>query len=200
MLISKAVDGMTTRIEETVTAFMEKGHIPRIDGEWYADYLGAVMRAEKSGLVGMYDILTSCPDYHAVKNLKITSKDQVSFHGKMDFFYDCVSRYKKTGFSVIVLAGTDVKAQNLTEALNDININAVYEETLEKPPKSKEIIVTKGELNNGFEYPLVNVAVVSDREIFGSVKKVRRKKSITKKKDKKGKLPKKFFFVIIYGI
>ena len=179
MLISKAVDGMTTRIEETVTAFMEKGHIPRIDGEWYADYLGAVMRAEKSGLVGMYDILTSCPDYHAVQNLKITSKDQVSFHGKMDFFYDCVSRYKKTGFSVIVLAGTDVKAQNLTEALNDININAVYEETLEKPPKPKEIIVTKGELNNGFEYPLVNVAVVSDREIFGSVKKSRRRKSNT---------------------
>ena len=179
MLISKAVDGMTTRIEETVTAFMEKGQIPRIDGEWYADYLGAVMRAEKSGLVGMYDILTSCPDYHAVQNLKITSKDQVSFHGKMDFFYDCVSRYKKTGFSVIVLAGTDVKAQNLTEALNDININAVYEETLEKPPKPKEIIVTKGELNNGFEYPLVNVAVVSDREIFGSVKKSRRRKSNT---------------------
>lgn len=179
MLISKAVSGMTTRIEETVTAFMEKGHIPRIDGEWYADYLGAVMRAEKSGLVGMYDILTSCPDYHAVQNLKITSKDQVSFHGKMDFFYDCVSRYKKTGFSVIVLAGTDVKAQNLTEVLNDININAVYEETLEKPPKPKEIIVTKGELNNGFEYPLVNVAVVSDREIFGSVKKSGRRKSNT---------------------
>ena len=179
MLISKAVDGMTTRIEETVTAFMEKGHIPRIDGEWYANYLGAVMRAEKSGLVGMYDILTSCPDYHAVQNLKITSKDQVSFHGKMDFFYDCVSRYKKTGFSVIVLAGTDVKAQNLTEALNDININAVYEETLEKSPKPKEIIVTKGELNNGFEYPLINVAVVSDREIFGSVKKSRRRKSNT---------------------
>ena len=179
MLISKAVDGMTTRIEETVTAFMEKGHIPRIDGEWYADYLGAVMRAEKSGLVGMYDILTSCPDYHSVQNLKITSKDQVSFHGKMDFFYDCVSRYKKTGFSVIVLAGTDVKAQNLTEALNDININAVYEENLEKPPKSKEIIVTKGELNNGFEYPLINVAVVSDREIFGSVKKTRRRKANT---------------------
>ena len=175
-LISKSVDAMQTRMGETVASFMEKGKIPSVDGNWYHDYKDALIVLEKRKLIGMYDILTSCPDYGAMQNFTITTKEQISFHGKTDFFYDAVSRYKKSGFSVIVLAGTDVKARNLTDALNDINISSVYIEELKNAPKSKEIIITKGEINNGFEYPLIKTAVISDREIFGTVKKVRRKK------------------------
>jgi len=177
LLISKAAEAMQTRIDETITSFIEKGKIPGINGQWVYDYKDALSRLEKKSLIGMYDILTSCPDYNPIQNFKITSKEQVTFHGKTEFFYDCVSRYKKSGFSVIVLAGTDVKAHNLTDALNDINIPSVYIEDMKNPPKSKEIIITKGELNNGFEYPLIKVAVISDREIFGTVKKVKRKKA-----------------------
>lgn len=176
-LISKAAEAMQTRIDETIAGFMEKGKIPGIDGRWVYDYNEALIRIEKRNLVGMYDILTSCPDYKAMQNFKITAKEQISFHGKTEFFYDCVSRYKKAGFSVIILAGTDVKARNLTDALNDINISSVYIEDMKNAPKSKEIIITKGELNNGFEYPLIKTAVISDREIFGTVKKARRKKA-----------------------
>lgn len=175
-LISKAAEAMHNRIDETITSFIEKGKIPGIDGEWVYNYKDALNRLEKR-IIGMYDILTSCPDYNAIQNYKITSKEQVSFHGKTEFFYDCVSRYKKAGFSVIILAGTDVKAHNLTDALNDINIPSVYIEDLKNAPKSKEIIITKGELNNGFEYPFIKTAVISDREIFGTAKKIRRKKA-----------------------
>ncbi len=178
-LISKSAYAMQTRVDETIASFMEKGKIPGINGRWVYDYKDALIRLEKKSLVGMYDILTSCPDYKPVQNYKLTTKEQVAFHGKTDFFYDAVSRYKKAGFSVVILAGTDVKARNLTDALNDINIPSVYIEEMKNAPKAKEIIITKGELNNGFEYPLIKLAVISDREIFGSVKKVRRKKANT---------------------
>ena len=178
-LISKAAEAMHTRIDETILSFIEKGKILGIDGQWVYDYKDAVNRLENRSIIGMYDILTSCPDYNAMQNYTLTTKEQISFHGKTDFFYDAVSRYKKAGFSVIILAGTDVKARNLTDALNDINIPSVYIEEMKNPPKAKEIIITKGELNNGFEYPLMKTAVISDREIFGSVKKVRRKKANT---------------------
>ncbi len=176
MLISKAAEAMHTRIDETIISFIEKGKIPGIDGKWVFDYNDAINRLEKKSIIGMYDILTSCPDYNPMQNFKLTSKEQISFHGKTEFFYDCVSRYKKAGFSVIILAGTDVKAYNLTDSLNDINIPSVYIEDIKNAPKAKEIIITKGELNSGFEYPLIKTAVISDKEIFGTVKKVRRKK------------------------
>ena len=179
LLISKTVDAMQTRIDETVTSFMEKGKIPSVDGSWFYCYEDAVLRLEKKKLIGMYDILTSCPDYKAVQNFSLTTKEQINFHGKTDFFYDAVSRYKKAGFSVIILAGTDVKARNLTDALNDINITSIYIEDIQNAPKAKEIIITKGELNCGYEYPLIKTAVISDREIFGSVKKIRRKRANT---------------------
>ena len=176
-LISKSAQAMHTRIDETISSFIEKGKLPGIYGQWVYDYNDAISRIAKKSIIGMYDILTSCPDYNAVQNYKITSKEQISFHGKTEFFYDCVSRYKKAGFTVVILAGTDVKAHNLTDALNDINISSVYIEDMKNAPKVKEIVITKGELNNGFEYPLIKLAVISDREIFGTVKKVRRKKA-----------------------
>ncbi len=178
-LISKSADAMQTRINETITSFIEKGKILNTEGNWVYDYCDALTRIEKKTLVGMYDILTSCPDYKPMQNYTLTTKEQVAFHGKTDFFYDAVSRYKKAGYSIIILAGTDVKARNLTDALNDINIQSVYIEDIKNAPKSREIIITKGELNNGFEYPLIKTAVISDREIFGSVKKVRRKRANT---------------------
>ena len=178
-LISKSAEAMCTRIDETITSFMEKGKIPGIDGNWVYDYNDAIRRFEKKSLIGMYDILTSCPDYKPMQNCSITTKEQVTFHGKTEFFYDAVSRYKKAGFSVIILAGTDMKARNLTDALNDINISSVYIEDMKNAPKSKEIVITKGELNNGYEYPLIKLAIISDREIFGTVKKIKRKKANT---------------------
>lgn len=178
-LIGKTAEAMEIRIDETVASFMEKGKIPSVFGNWVCDYKNALIKIEKKKLIGMYDILTSCPDYKAMQNFTISTKEQVNFHGKTDFFYDAVSRYKKSGFSVVVLAGTDVKARSLTDALNDINITSVYIEDMKNAPRAKEVIITKGELNNGFEYPLIKTAVISDREIFGSVKKTRRKKANT---------------------
>lgn len=175
--ISKAVESMQTRIDDTVATFTEKGIIPSsIGGNWYADYQQVIIELEKRGLVGLYDILTSCPDYKVVQNLKLTTKSQVAFHGKMDFFYDCVSRYKKMGYTVVVLSGNDVKAKNLTEALNDLNIAAAFIENLDEKPAEGSVVVTTGELNDGFEYPLIKLAVISDREIFGSAKKQRKRK------------------------
>jgi len=179
-LISNAFDSMAVRIGETVSAFEEKCIIPsNMGGEWFCDYNNALLKMEKSSLIGMYDILTSCPDYHPVSNFKLTTKEQITFHGKMDFFYDCVRRYKKDGYSVLILAGTETKAINIAEALDDINIKASYVENIENVTEISGVIVTTGVLNEGFEYPLVKVAVISDKEIFGSAKHKFRKKTNT---------------------
>ena len=50
---------------------------------------------------------------------------------------------------------------------------------MKNAPKAKEIVITKGELNNGYEYPLIKLAIISDREIFGTAKKTKRKKANT---------------------
>ncbi len=174
LAISMAVKGMETRICESVEIFLEKGIIPKGGGgEWFLDWQEALDKATKSALVGMFDIMTSCPDYNAVKNLKFTSKEQANFHGKMDFFYDCVKRYKKQGYAVSILAGSEIKAKNIVESLSDVGIVAEYSESF---TACGGVTVMTGELAGGFEYPLIKTAVISDREIFGSVKKQTRRR------------------------
>lgn len=165
------------RVNETVLSLVEKGMICPSDGRWILDYKDALLFMEKHPFMLVCDILSSITDVNPKIRLKLTAKEQVSFHGKMDFFYDVVSRYKKQNYGVIVLAGTDVKAINITEALNDLNISATYVTNPQNPPKQREVIVTCGELEKGFEYPLVNIAVISDREIFGASKRRRKRRA-----------------------
>ena len=170
-LISKSAETLAARTAEEVSSFMEKGIIPSDIGDnWYYSYKDAVADINKKILVGMYDILTSCPDYLPVKNCKITTREQISFHGKLDFFYDCVKRYKKEKYTVIVLGGTEVKSLNISKALNDINIESTYVENIDNSDILSGIIITPGEIGGGVEYPLIKTAIISDREIFGTVK------------------------------
>lgn len=176
LAVSGGVKGMEIRVGEAVASFEEKGIIPNARGNWHLAWDEALLRMEKSGVAGLFDIMSSCPDYSPALNLKFSSKEQASFYGKLDFFYDCLKRYKKSGYSVTVLAGSALKAQNIVSALCDIGIDASFSEILTDCPKKGEIVVTVGELENGFEYPLLKTAVVSDREIFGSVKRKKRRK------------------------
>ena len=169
--ISRSAERSALHIEETVAVFMEKGQIPNISGAWCYDYRRALQRLQQRPFVGLFGILTSCGDYHPAQQLTLTSKEQAAFHGKLDFFYDAVRTYHKSGYAVIVLAGTPQKAQNLTEALRRATCPAAYAEQLLKPPAAGEILVTCGALNGGVEYPLISTAIISDREIFGSARR-----------------------------
>lgn len=170
------------QLSETVTAFKEKGLLPNIDGNWRLDYLDLYDKLSKKDFISLAQLSNSTPLFRPKKLLTLTSKAQSPFHGKMDFFYDCVKQYKKNNYRIIIAGGTEQKAKNIANALNDEEIYAQYtEDFIELPPKGN-IITVSGGLSRGFEYPLIGTAVISDREIFGNKKA---KKKISKHNHKR---------------
>ncbi len=177
--VSESAQSSGWQLGETVAGFIEKGIIPPIDSEWRYDYIDAVGRLSKGNLIGLSGLSHSSPDYKPKRILSITSKTQSIFHGKIEFFYDSVRHYKNNNYGVVILGGSPQKAKNIAQTLCDEEIIAGYVDNVTEPPKNGQIIVTHGELNRGFEYPLINMAVISDKEIFGKDRK--RKRKIMKK-------------------
>ena len=55
-----------------------------------------------------------------------------------------------------------------------MEINSTYVHEIKDVPPKGQVVVTHGALQKGFEYPLINFVLVSDKEIFGKEKTVRK--------------------------
>ena len=82
-------------------------------------------------------------------------------------------------FRVVILAGPKSKGERLAKELNDRNIFCSYKSNLSEPVSKGEIIISQGSLYRGFEYGMIDFVIISDKEVFGEVKKKRKTKKKT---------------------
>jgi len=87
-----------------------------------------------------------------------------------------IEKYLKDGYLVAILAGARRHGQQLTQAINDMDILARFTEGLNDTRLVPNLItVTRGTLSAGFEYPEIKLAVITDKELFAAEKVKKRK-------------------------
>lgn len=166
--ISEAVGASQFELEETIKNALDKQILMAQKGFYRHDYHGMVKRLTKQKLIGISGISHTCPDYRPKEIASIVSKTQTPFHGNPELFYEGVQYYQHSRYRTIILAGSAQKAEHIAKTLLDKNIIASFKEELNALPEMGEVYVLGGELNKGFEYPLISSVVISDKEIFGS--------------------------------
>ncbi len=182
--LSESAKIESEQFSEDIKSLLERGIIPKTSFKYNKDFSSAIKELIRFPFVGLTSISYSCPDYKPKKIINITSKGISDYHGKMEFFYDALSFYKKNGYKIIILAGNEGRAKNLCSTLEDEGYVATYSKEFNSLPKPGGIIVTLGSISRGFEYPLINTAIISDKEIFGT----RKKKKSRFKVDKRDKI------------
>ncbi|SHJ80322.1 transcription-repair coupling factor [Hathewaya proteolytica DSM 3090] len=135
---------------------------------------------EKMPLITFQGIVKPLNEFKAVKNISINAITLNGFNGQLDLLYDYIKEKKSLNYKTVIFSGSKSRGLRLIDTLRERNIEAVYREKAEELYQG-EVIVTEGVQHKGYEFPELNLAVVSDRDFFGEV----RKKSV-KKKPKKG--------------
>ncbi|MCK9478842.1 MAG: transcription-repair coupling factor [Firmicutes bacterium] len=169
--VSESAKNIDWRLSEQALDFAEKGILPLTDKQWHKNYYDVMRKFLHHKVIGLMGISYSSPDYDAEAKISLNVKQQGSFHGKIDLFFDAIRFYKRSKYSVIIFGGSAVKAKNITEELNSENIPAVYQSSVDMPYDKGQIIVTHGEITQGLEYPALKLAIIGDKEIFGQDKK-----------------------------
>jgi len=105
-----------------------------------------------------------------------------------------ITQYLAKGYLVAILAGSRRHGQQLTQAINDLdmlsdtsrqNILAHFAENLHESKLVPNLItVARGTLSAGFEYPDIKLTVITDKELFAAEKKKRRKNRRNKNAEK----------------
>ena len=86
-----------------------------------------------------------------------------------------LQQFKKNGYRVLLLSGSETRGRRLCEDLQDFDLTASYEGNFEREIMPGEIMVARGNLRRGFEYPALRFVVVTEGDIFGAKKKKKRK-------------------------
>ncbi len=100
-----------------------------------------------------------------------------SYQNSFELLTKDLKRWKKEQYRTVLLCSSRTRANRLAKDLQDEGLNAFYTEDENRIVNPGEIILLYGNVKNGYEYPLVKFAVLSETDIFGAEKKKKKKKT-----------------------
>lgn len=171
------MENLTLEHYEACKALMEKGAILPGSIELYfnREALNESFRAKKTvylstlgvDLIGMGNR----------RNFNVASKMIGSFQGHLELLVDEINHWKVLGRKVLILSGTRSRGERLVETFHSSGLEAVYMDEDKAALHSGKVVITRGSLNKGFEYPTAGLVVISDKEAFGKDRRQRKASS-----------------------
>jgi transcription-repair coupling factor (superfamily II helicase) len=169
-------EAVETEFREGMTSRIEKGYI--LPGQSDVIYGYKELLA---GLNRRNTLLLSTMD-HKITNFTLKAKYDVTvrsvnpYNNNFDVLVKDLTKWKKSGYRVLLLSGSKTRAKRLSEDLREHDLTAFYSEDMDRTIQKGEIMIAYGSLHRGFEYPLIKLVVISESDIFGVEKKKRKKK------------------------
>ena len=118
-----------------------------------------------------------CKELKAREVFHLQSKSVNPYNNSFETLTRDLKRLKRSGYRVVLLSGSRTRAKRLAEDLRDYDLSSFYSEDLEREVLSGEIMVSYGHVSEGYEYPLLKFMVISETDIYGKVKKKKKRKT-----------------------
>ncbi len=152
---------------------------------------GYEMTNEEVSLFGTEEILHKMNDYSSIGffaldmrckiletrgSCSLQAKTVNPYNSSFDMLTRDLKRLKRNGYRVVLLSGSRTRAKRLAEDLRDYNLSSFYSDNLEREAAPGEIMTAYGHVGTGYEYPMIKYTVISETDIFGKVKKKKKRK------------------------
>lgn len=169
--IGEAAKVVEFELGENLAALRENGETVE-DRKYISDYSAIVKAVNRRKTICLSALSRKSCEIHSKAVFNLTSKGMGNYSGNIEFLMDDIERWHKEHSRIVILGGSRARAKKLAEALIERHIVVSMIEPDGEIPEGA-VAVTHGSITKGFEYPLINTVVVSDREIFAEEKKKR---------------------------
>ena len=110
--------------------------------------------------------------------INTSSRAMQEFHGQMNLFKGELDRWQNSNSKVVILTENESRAKRVQRILQDYHMKSVIEEEVDFSLKTPTILV--GQIHQGIEFPLYNLAILTEKELFKKqVKRSRRRQKFT---------------------
>ena len=134
-------------------------------------------RMNRFSCVGLCALETRCPELKVRGRYHLETKSVNPYNSSFEMLTRDLKRLKREGYRVVLLSGSRTRAKRLAEDLRDYNLSSFYSDDLDREVEPGQIMTAYGHVAEGYAYPLLKFEVISETDIFGKVKKKRRKRT-----------------------
>ena len=103
---------------------------------------------------------------NVIKTVNVVTKAMNSYNNSFEALVSDLKRFSKNSYRVILLCASRTRAARLAEDLRENGLAAYYTEDSDREVKEKEVMLFYGRIRQGFEYPLIKFAVISESDVF----------------------------------
>jgi len=113
--------------------------------------------------------------FKAEAELRSGAQSVGSYNNSFERLARDLASYKKKGYKSIVASASTTRAKRLAADLNELGLYAVFTEDRNRKMQPGEIAVVRGQLPQGFLYPEIKTAFISESDIFTERRRTRAK-------------------------
>ncbi|WP_246946035.1 transcription-repair coupling factor [Bacillus pinisoli] len=138
-----------------------------------------LLHQSKQNILYMSLFLRHVPHTNPQNIVNMSCKAMQSFHGQINVLKNEIDRWKKSQYAIVFLGATEERVKKLDRVLADYDIEGVTIGKNDSMVRGRVQII-QGSLNDGFEFPMQKLAVITEEELF--------KKQAPKRSQRKQKL------------
>ncbi|WP_432667511.1 transcription-repair coupling factor [Wukongibacter baidiensis] len=173
--IREKVQSYLDDFNERFKQFLERGEVLTGQYNILRPYEETLKDLNNRNTILINSLPKKIKDFYPSAHISFVSKDMHSYHGKMDLLAEDIKNWKYKGYKVVLLCRTDEKGKGIENELRDKDIECQYFSDFKENILSGQTFIIRGTLGNGFIFTDSKFIIISEKEIFGSSKKQRRK-------------------------
>lgn len=136
-----------------------------------------VKKLNKYRSIGFSALDTPCREFLVRGAYSLQTRGIQPYNRSFELLTQDLKRLKRNKSRVILLSGSRTRAKRLAEDLRDYGLSSFYSEDMERRVQPGEVMTVYGHAAEGYEYPLLKFTVISETDIFGKVKKRKKRKT-----------------------
>ncbi len=115
-------------------------------------------------------------DWEVTGKYDLTVRSISSYNNSFELLVKDLKEWKKQGYKILLLSGSRTRAERLARDLQEQGLSSFYSQDAGRVLAPGEIMAAYGHALRGFEYPLIQFAVITETDIFGKKQKKKKKK------------------------
>ena len=153
---------------ESMEGRLEKGYIlpKQMEVLYPAEAVNAMLQSRKSVYLTILDTLPKQITAKEAYNLQIQPVGSYNKH--FELLIEDIKKWRKNGFSILLLSGSRTRAERLAKDLNEYEVPAFYREKPDTKLTAGQVMASYGFLHKGFAYATAKFVVVTEGDIFGA--------------------------------
>lgn len=176
--LSRCVErGKQTEVEfsESMKHRLEKGYI--LPGQMKELFLEKEIlgKCQQFSCISFAALDTKANGMKQQGGFGIHVKSVNAYNNSFELLVKDLKNYRKNKYKVVLLSGSRTRAKRLAEDLLNEGLSSFYTEDYDHDLAEGQIMVCYGKVRRGYEYPILQFAVITETDIFGGEKKKKKR-------------------------